>query len=190
MSSSVRPADLINKYYVQHPLARQILLEHSRQVTRRALQIARNLLRRGEQPDLQFIAEAAMLHDIGMIATDTPELHCHGNGSYLRHGIVGREILEKEGLPKHALVCERHIGIGLTAEEIAAQKLPLPQYDMLPTTLEEQIICYADLFYSKSENNRGKEKSLGKVRKSIGRFGKEKLVVFEQWRQHFEPDLS
>lgn len=189
MQPQVRPADLINKYYAQHPAAHRILLEHSRQVTKRALNIAR-YLQTSTPVDLQFVAEAAMLHDIGMIATDTPELFCHGCGSYLRHGIAGRKILENEGLPQHALVCERHIGIGLTAEEIRTKHLPLPQRDMLPLSLEEQIICYADLFYSKSENNRGKEKSLEKVRKAIGRFGKEKLIVFEQWRQRFEPELS
>lgn len=189
MFTRVRPADLINKYYAQNPLAKQILLEHSRQVTQRALKIARQIQNR-EPLDLQFIAEAAMLHDIGMIATDTPELYCHGSGSYLRHGIAGREILEKEGLFKHALVCERHIGIGLTAEEIRTQNLPLPQRDMLPNTLEELIICYADLFYSKSVNKRGKEKTVENVRKTIGRFGIEKLAVFEQWRKRFEPELS
>ncbi|WP_303720266.1 HD domain-containing protein [Malonomonas rubra] len=189
MPQLVRPADLINKYYAQHEVARQILLEHSRQVTRRALKIARNFIA-NEPLDLQFIAEAAMLHDIGMIMTNTPELDCHGSGSYLRHGIAGREILEKEGLPKHALVCERHIGIGLTAEEIRTQELPLPQRDMLPLTLEEQIICYADLFYSKNENKRGKEKTVAMVRKSIGRFGEEKLIVFEEWRKRFEPELG
>ncbi|SHI49778.1 uncharacterized protein SAMN02745165_00232 [Malonomonas rubra DSM 5091] len=189
MKIPVRPVALINKYYADSPRARQILLEHSRQVSRRALKIARNL-KSTAQPDLQFIAEAAMLHDIGMIRTDTPELDCHGSGSYLQHGIEGRNILEKEGLERHALVCERHIGIGLTAKEIENQKLPLPKRDMLPVSLEEKIICYADLFYSKSEKNRGNEKSLEKVRKTLRKFGKEKLFVFDQWQKQFEPELK
>ncbi len=189
MSQPVRPAELIHKYYADHLKARRILFDHSRQVTRRALKIARRL-KNEKSVNLQFIAEAAMLHDIGMINTNTPELGCFGTGPYLQHGIAGREMLEKEGLPQHALVCERHIGIGLTAKEIREQRLPLPERDMLPTTLEEQIICYADLFYSKSKKNRGKEKSVNDVRRSVHKFGAEKLTTFEHWLLMFEPELS
>lgn len=189
MSLTVRPAELIRNYYADNPKALQILLEHSRQVTQRALKVARRLQDK-EPIDLQFIAEAAMLHDIGMFRTNTPELNCHGTGSYLQHGVAGREILEEEDLPRHALVCERHIGIGLTAKEIKTQQLPLPHRDMLPTTLEEQVICYADLFYSKSKKNRGKEKTVDEVRRSLQKFGVEKLNTFEQWLLLFEPELS
>jgi len=188
MSAAVRSADIIRKYYAAHPQAWQILLEHSRQVTKRALKIARQL-QKTEQVDLQFIAEAAMLHDVGMIATEAPELGCHGQDPYLCHGIRGREMLEKEGLPDHALVCERHIGTGLTAREIISENLPLPPRDMLPISLEEQIICYVDLFYSKSLRKNDGEKSVGEVRKTIKRYGSAKLKTFDQWLQRFEPEL-
>ena len=191
MSTNIRPADLIHKYYDNSPQARQILLEHSRQVTRRALKVGRQLQRSERiEIDLQFIAEAAMLHDIGMIQTNTPALGCFGKGSYLRHGIAGRAILENEGFPKHALVCERHIGIGLTASEIHEQRLPLPERDMLPISIEEQIICYADLFYSKNEKKLGEEKTVDTVRESLRKYGENKLVVFDQWQRHFEPELN
>ncbi len=164
-------------------------LDHGRLVTRRALKVARSL--QNSQPlDLQFIAEAAMLHDIGIILTDTPSLGCFGTGPYLCHGVKGRQLLEAEGLPRHALVCERHIGIGLTVEEIRSQSLPLPERDMLPQTLEEQIICYADLFYSKDRKKRHKEKSAIKVRKNLEKFGAGKGQVFDRWQRKFEPELS
>jgi len=162
---------------------------HSRQVTRRALKIARHM-QQSVPVDLQFIAEAAMLHDIGMIRTAPPELKCSGTGSYLQHGIAGRAILEQEGFPRHALVCERHIGVGLTANEIRAQKLPLPERDMLPVSLEEQIICYADLFYSKSKKNREKEKTVDQVRKSLRKFGAGKVEIFNRWQRRFEAEIS
>lgn len=189
MPDAIRPADLIRKYYAAHPEARKILLDHSRLVTQRAVKIAR-FLQQTEAVDLKFVAEAAMLHDIGMLKTDTPELACPGDAPYLQHGVAGRAILEAEGLPRHALVCERHIGIGLTAEEIREQQLPLPHRDMRPLTLEEQIICYADLFYSKGLKNRGREKSPDEVRKALNKFGAEKLPVFDQWLKHFEPELN
>lgn len=190
MSKKISPATIIRKYYQENPKAYAILLGHSRKVTRRAVEIARYLISLGKDIDINFIAEAAMLHDIGIFKTNTPDLACHGQGPYLQHGIKGKELLEAEGLPQHARVCERHIGVGLTAEEIVQQKLPLPVRDMLPETLEEQIICYADLFYSKSEKKRDSEKSPDEIRKKLKKYGKNKVRIFDQWRELFEPDLS
>jgi len=189
MSAIIQPADIIRKYYSKQPFAWDVLLDHSRKVTKRALKIGRFLATQ-ETIDLQFIAEAAMLHDIGVIQTATPDIGCHGKLPYLCHGIAGRKILEKEGYPRHALVCERHIGIGLTAKEIKQQQLPLPARDMLPLSLEEQVICYADLFYSKSPKKRDSEKSPKQVHKSLSQYGTEKLAVFNQWQKYFEPELS
>lgn len=111
---------------------------HSRQVADRCLAI---VAKHKELPvDVQFMEEAAMLHDIGIYRCDAPSIHCHGTEPYLRHGPIGGEILRAEGLPRHARVAERHTGTGL------------PGYE--PETLEEQIICYADKFYSKSRLDR------------------------------------
>jgi uncharacterized protein len=188
MKPAVRPADIIRKYYAESPQAWEILLIHSRLVCRRALKIARRLTC-VEKPDLQFIVEAAMLHDIGVILTDTPSLGCHGQGSYLTHGIKGRVLLEQEGLPRHALVCERHIGVGLKAEEIRDQNLDLPPRDMVPESLEEQIICYADLYYSKSSPDQAVGKTPDRVRKSLLKHGRDKVEIYEAWLSRFEPEL-
>jgi len=190
MSTTLHTAQLIKKYYADNPVAWKILLDHSRQVTKKALKVARNLQSTGKDVDLQFIAEAAILHDIGMIRTDTPELGCHGQSPYLQHGLRGKEILEQEGLFRHARVSERHIGVGLTAREIVEQHLPLPARDMCPETLEEQIICYADLFYSKGEQNRGHEMSPDEIRDKLGEYGENKVDIFNHWLQQFEPDLE
>jgi uncharacterized protein len=48
-------------------------------------------------------------------------LGCHGDRPYITHGIIGAELLGNEGLPGHALVCERHIGVGLSIEDIKSQ---------------------------------------------------------------------
>ena len=182
--SRIRTADLIRKYYQQAPLAHALLLDHSRRVCRKALTIARHL--NASQPvDLEFIAEAAMLHDIGMIFTHAPEVHCFGELPYLAHGIKGAEMLRAEGLPRHARVCERHTGVGLTAAEIRVQQLPLPHRDLLPETLEERIICYADLFFSKNRRDRGREKTPAKVRKALIGYGAEKGPVFDAWHREF-----
>ena len=125
-----------------------------------------------------------MLHDIGIIKTDAPGIKCFGTEPYICHGILGAEMLRQEGLPRHARVCERHTGAGLSLNEIVSQNLPLPHQDFLPETLEEQVICYADKFFSKTHLDR--EKSIEKAEKSIAKFGEEGLARFKQWEKMFE----
>ncbi|HYS44044.1 MAG TPA: HDIG domain-containing protein, partial [Geobacteraceae bacterium] len=108
--------DLLEKYFGSSPTAFGIVLEHSRMVSIKALRIAESL--NGLAVDLQFVEEAALLHDIGVSRIHAPDMGCFGQEPYIRHGIIGRKILEEEGYPRHALVCERHIGVGLTVDDI------------------------------------------------------------------------
>lgn len=186
MTSTIYPIKLLQKYYEPESKVYPILLEHSRLVSKKAMKIARALSSSESGIDLDFIAEAAMLHDIGIFMTDAPDLGCFGKDDYMLHGIRGREILEKEGLFRHARVCERHIGVGLTAETILHQGLPLPVRDMRPETLEEQIICYADLFFSKGKKNRGRERTISEVRKKLVKYGQRNVTTFNQWVKRFE----
>ena len=55
------------------------------------------------------------------------------------------------GLERHARVCERHTGTGLAKEVIETNGWNLPHEDFLPETLEEQLICFADKFFSKTK---------------------------------------
>ena len=107
--------ELIEKYYKTQPQAKSILLAHSHLVANLAVAIARQVSR-SEPVDIDFVEQAALLHDIGMRYTDTPAIGCHGDQPYITHGIIGAELLNKENLPRHALVCERHIGVGLTVD--------------------------------------------------------------------------
>ena len=125
-------------------------------------------------------------HDIGIFQTDTPRFGCFGNHPYICHGILGRDILEKEGHPKLALVCERHIGVGISKADIRLRKLPLPGREMIPVSIEEQIVCYADKFFSKNGNGRPAEKPVKEIIASLMRHGPEKVRRFESWVQMFE----
>ena len=173
---------IIDKYYSGDGDLRTILIIHSQSVARKALQIVS--LHPELNLDREFIEEAAMLHDIGIIKTDAPGIKCFGTEPYICHGILGAEMLRQEGLPRHARVCERHTGAGLSLTEIVSQNLPLPHQDFLPETLEEQVICYADKFFSKTHLDR--EKSVEKAEKSIAKFGEEGLARFKQWEKMFE----
>ena len=180
----MNPWALLEKYYPPGDPAREILFTHSRAVAAKALAVA-NRLAPGESLDLPFIGEAALLHDIGVRFVHAPSIGCHGDLPYLAHGYKGRELLEAEGWPRHALVCERHIGVGLSAAEIVAQQLPLPARDMIPQTLEEMIITYADLFFSKGDQELTREKGVERVRQGLARFGAENLAIFERWHARF-----
>jgi len=180
----MNPEDILKKYYRPETKAFNILLGHSRVVTEKALTIAQKV--RHLHPDTSFIYEAAMLHDIGIFLTKAPEIGCYGKHPYVCHGYLGREILEGEGLLQHSLVCERHVGMGLTVEDIKKKKLPLPMRDMVPITIEEQIICYSDKFFTKASDSLNRERSLQSIRKTIKKFGDEKVKRFDEWVEIFQ----
>lgn len=162
----------------------EIVLEHSRHVADLALEVADRLVL-PEETRL-FIEEAALLHDIGVCRVHAPSLGLQGPHPYITHGVHGREILDREGLPLHALVCERHTGVGLTLRDIVQQNLPLPHREMCPESLSEQIICYADLFYSKKPGRLDERKTVEKVRKKLLPFGDEKVEIFNSWLARFD----
>ena len=178
----MNPATIIDKYYIPGSEIHYILLKHSEQVKNKALEIA------AKHPelnmDIQFVEEAAMLHDIGIFRCNAPRIHCHGLHEYIQHGYLGAEILRNEGFPRHALVCERHTGVGLSLEMILKKDLPLPHRDMLPVTLEEQLICYADKFFSKTQLD--EEHSPERIRANLKRYGESQVRRFDKWYELFE----
>lgn len=169
--------DIIEKCYKKDSDLYKILIGHSTDVMNKALWIA------DKHPELsidkRFVAEAAMLHDIGIFLTNAPEIHCYGIAPYICHGYMGRELLDSFGYPKHGLVCERHTGIGLSVQDIEMQGLPLPHRDMQPISIEEQVICFADCFFSKT--HLGIEKPVDKVRKGLSKFGEKSVYKFDEW---------
>ena len=159
---------IIDKYYPADNELRRVLLKHSRQVADRCLEIAR---RHRELPvDVQFMEEAAMLHDIGIFRCHAPSIFCEGSEPYIKHGPIGGDLLRAEGFPRHARVAERHTGTGLSGFE--------------PETLEEQIVCYADKFYSKSEPDH--VRTVLETAQSLEKFGHAGVEKFLMWAKLFE----
>jgi uncharacterized protein len=56
---------------------------------------------------------------------------------------------------------------------------------MFPTTLEEKIISYADLFYSKKPGRLTTPKTLEEVKASVKRYGGDSYEVFKKWHKKF-----
>lgn len=174
---SKRCYDLIDKYFSDNPRLKELYLVHVELVRDKALKIARS--KNHLNPDTEFMSEACLLHDIGIFKTHAPSLFCTGKAHYLEHGYLGREILDSENLPLHGLVAERHTGSGISRREIAEQKLPLPERDMLPLSLEEKIVCYADCFFSKDPSHLRYEKSIEEIRNGLFKFGQESVDRFD-----------
>ena len=178
----MNPLDIIAKYYPVESDAYRILVTHSRKVADKALAIAR--MHPEMNLDLSFIEEAAMLHDIGIFRCNVPGIDCHGEAEYICHGYLGAELMRAEGYPRHARVCERHTGTGLSLAMIEERNLPLPHRDdFRPETWEEQLICFADKFFSKTKLD--KEKPVEKVRQSLSKYGNETVLQFDDWCKRF-----
>lgn len=141
--------------YAKNKREFDIILKHSKAVQKIALRIAKDI----KGVDIEFIKTASLLHDMG-------RFECPRDLAF-KHGIIGAKILRKEGLKKHALVAERHLGAGISKEDIIEQKLELPLKDYLPKTKEEKIIAHADNLI---ENNREItiEKVIERYRKELG----------------------
>ena len=176
--------EIIDKYYPVGTMCRGIFIQHSRQVADKALAIAQEC--KLDIP-LETVETAAMLHDIGIFLTNAPDIDCHGSEHYIRHGILGAELLRKEGFDEEiARVAERHTGAGLTIADIERQQLPLPLKNYLPESTLEKLICYADKFFSKS--GAMQEKSLDKVRASMARHSADNLARFNELHKLFNDD--
>lgn len=173
--------ELLRRYFDDNGLA--IVFTHSQMVAELAIDIAKrsNL----SVAECSFIHEASLLHDIGICQVYAPGIGMNGSNPYIMHGVLGRQILEKEGFPNHALVCERHTGVGLTVDDIVRQNLTLPIRNMTPQSIPEEIICFADLFYSKTPGKLKKRKSFDKVRHKLAVFGEDKLHIFDCWMKKY-----
>lgn len=172
---------ILNKYYPEENGLKKILVTHSLSVTEKALQIA------ASHPELnidaEFVREASMLHDIGIFRCDAPGIECYGTEPYICHGSIGSSLLEAEGLHRHALVCERHTGAGITLENIVNNNLPIPHRPMVPVSIEEQLICFADKFFSKSHLE--VEKTVEQAERSLYKFGDDGVERFRHWCRIF-----
>lgn len=177
------PIGIIAKYYQPESLSFRTLLLHSQAVARKAVEKAIKLNLTG--PDIEFIKEASMLHDIGIFYTSAPDIGCMGDLPYICHGFKGHNLLLAEGLPKHALMCERHTGTGLTLKDIDHLDGLLPRRRMEPISLSEKLIAYCDKFFSKDPMHLEEERPFEAVVKEISMFGEDKAEIFKEWHLQF-----
>jgi uncharacterized protein len=132
--------------------------------------------------DAELVRAGCLLHDVGV--------HLLNGAPYIRHGVLGEEMLLARGYPARiARFCAHHTGVGLTREDIERQQLPLPVTDYLADSGEERLLMYADKFHSKSTPP--VFVTAPTYAKSVGVFGAEHAVRFSEMVAEFgEPDLT
>ena len=173
---------IIDRYYPVENELKNIYNIHAEKVTSLALEMA------ARHPELNidsdFVKEAAMLHDLGIFLTDAPRIYCFGSEPYLCHGYLGAELLRSLGYERHARVCERHTGTGLTKEQVVANGWKLPVKDFVPETIEEQLICFADKFYSKTKFLETR-RTFEQVVESMAKISAESVEKVNRWAEMF-----
>ncbi|MER8185970.1 HD domain-containing protein [Kitasatospora sp. NPDC094015] len=178
-SPTVRSVRALHEKYAPDHDALDLVLTHCEIVAR----IALGLAARGGQPvDTELVEIGALLHDIGVYQV--------GDGAYIRHGVLGHEILRAEGLPEsYCRFASCHTGVGLTRHDVESQRLPIPVADYLAGSAEERLVMYADKFHSKSTPPRFLDVPAFAAR--VAAFGPEKVTAFDALVAEFgEPELA
>ncbi|WBQ06149.1 HDIG domain-containing metalloprotein [Kribbella sp. CA-293567] len=131
--------------------------------------------------DVDLVRAGCLLHDLGVHRLD--------GSAYIRHGVLGHELLLDLGFPEViARFCSHHTGVGLTREDVTRQALPIPVGDYLAETVEEELVMYADKFHSKSSPPRFV--TAAAYRTAVLRFGVDKAARFDDLVTRYgEPDL-
>ncbi|MBX9365814.1 HD domain-containing protein [Streptomyces massasporeus] len=139
--------------------------------------------------DADLVRAGCLLHDIGVYRLYDAEGRLdHRN--YIRHGLLGHEILEAEGFPETLRrFCSHHTGVGITRQDITSQGLPLPPADYVAETEEERLVMYADKFHTKSRPSAFL--SPDEYAAHVRRFGEDKVIAFQALRGKFgDPDST
>lgn len=150
---------IINKYYSEENELKHILLTHSRSVADKALQIAvkhRNFIwirlfgRSRPVARHRYFYDRRFRHSV----------FWHSS-IYLSRLFRFRTADGKKGIPAMHWFASVTPG-RMSLQSIIEQDLPIPHRDMVPVSMEgEQVICFADKFFSKTHLDREKKRRKG-----------------------------
>ena len=132
---------IIDKYYPADDELRRVLLQHSRQVADRALQIAK---KHKELPiDVQFLEEAAMLHDLGIFRCDAPSIHCHGTPTFVTDRLVANcsVLRAMSAMPVCASAIRERVFLALN-QRLWRKRLSAMQINFIPNRSQKRCAPY------------------------------------------------
>ncbi|MDD4938103.1 MAG: HD domain-containing protein [Candidatus Shapirobacteria bacterium] len=160
----------LHKKYSTNEKILEIGWNHSLIIRDISLQIADNLEKKyGIKTNKKLIEIGALIHDIGFYQyLDDVYKKKHIN-NYIHHGESGYKLLINIGIPKNkSRFALTHVGVGVGKN--------------VPITLEEEIVCYADIFHSKGRprlrNFNDSLKGLVKINPDYG-------VILKRYKEKF-----
>ena len=131
----------------------EMVIKHCIAVAELALEIA--AANKNKNIDEELIFTGALLHDMGRARS-------HG----VEHGFLGGEMAKASGLDDRLVrIIQRHVGAGITAEE--AKQLGLPPISLMPETIEEKIVAYADSLIEGTRRT-SVEHAIANLKKKLG----------------------
>ena len=80
------PYKILEKYYFPDSKTYAYLMAHSKAVADKALRGAEKV--KHLNPDMRFIEEASLLHDIGIYMVNAHKIGCIGPMEYICHGYI------------------------------------------------------------------------------------------------------
>ncbi len=139
--------------------------------------------------DVDLVRAGSLLHDIGVYRLYDNDGKLD-QARYVRHGILGYELLLQEGFPEAICrFCSHHTGMGISQDDVRKQGLPLPLADYSAESAEEELIMYADKFHSKTDPPTFV--SAASYAAHVRRFGEDKVIAFKSMCESFGiPDLA
>ncbi|SRR6266568_2748234 len=182
--------NLHQKYasFAEAPGLYELVFEHCQIVGEIALWCAGNV----EEPvDRGVLHVAALLHDVGAYPFFDQDGKTDGYGFYPMHAFLGAKLVLDEGFdPRIAQVIGTHLVLGISKEEILSRtgrQWPLPVHDYRPTSIEGELLGYADRFHTKTPQFNDPQKYLARMRERTPA----QAPKFEAMIQRFGmPDLS
>jgi len=181
---------VLHKKHARTPEALDLVHTHCEIVCGIAEQLySRSRASASAEIDVDLVRAGSLLHDIGVYELYDDAGHLDGP-NYILHGVLGYELLQREGLPE--VICRfasHHTGVGISADDVRAQGLRLPPADYLAETAEERLVMYADKFHSKKTPPVFLTAPAYAAR--VRRFGEDKVRAFQAMRATFgDPDLT
>lgn len=170
----------LHKKYAPSDAAYKLVFTHCQIVS----EIAQQLIDENNLSlDVEAVKAGCLLHDIGVYRLYLPSGEIdHKN--YIQHGTLGFGLLKEEGFSDEVCrIASCHTGVGLSKDEIIAEKIPIPPKDYFAETIEERLVMYADKFHTKSTPP--KFMTPETYRKVIAKFGEAKVAKFNQLEAEF-----
>ncbi|MGB3009596.1 MAG: HD domain-containing protein [Candidatus Saccharimonadales bacterium] len=176
----------LHKKYAPNEKVYELVYGHCQIVCEIALWCADNLAN-DVKLNTDLLKASCLLHDIGSYAFFDENGKVTNERLYPQHAILGARILEDEGFGKKIVdTVSTHVLLGLSKQEIIDIPWYLPERDYMPTSLEGELLCYADRFHSKHPTFNTYDTFLAKLKRSLPL----QAERFELWRERFGlPDV-